>query len=127
MRLDADTVLHALRALRVPYAADLTVSDGRWVATCPVCHARGSLAISELRPRDDDERWPPVTIGCRQRCAEPAVLVALLATNPDLLAARADAQSWRGLAERTTDRYRRHLELDVLRVDEHDRDLRLAA
>ena len=92
-QLDAATALLALRALGCAHRPDVAVVDGAWLATCPGCHAPGSLHIRELGERDDDHRDPPVSVGCQRRCADPADLAAILLTDPDVLEARAEART----------------------------------
>ena len=101
--LTANQALAALCALRLDYAPDTAVVDGAWVATCPVCRHVGALRIRE---REDVSpvyySGGPVTVGCVRRCAEPSVIGAVLAQDPDLLEARADAARWRSRYPRST-------------------------
>ena len=111
-QLDAATALLALRALGCAHRPDVAVVDGAWLATCPGCHAPGSLRIRELVERDDDHRDPPVSVGCHRRCAEPTELAAILSTDPDMLEARAEAARWRAHSTWLTDFTRRALAAD---------------
>jgi hypothetical protein len=120
--LDARTALAALCALHLDYRPDLDVIDGAWVADCPGCRHAGALRIRETRERTDDHRSPPVSVGCVRRCAEPSVIAAVLAQDPDLLEARADAARWRSRYHWAVDFARRQLELAS-----HDDELPLAA
>ena len=121
--LTANQALAALCALRLDYAPDTAVVDGAWVATCPVCRHVGALRIRE---REDVSpvyySGGPVTVGCVRRCAEPSVIAAVLAQDPDLLEARADAARWRSRYQWAVDFARRQLELAS-----HDDELPLAA
>jgi len=121
--LTADQALAALRAIGIRYRPDTAVIDGAWLATCPVCRHAGALRIRE---REDvgsvSYGGGPVSVGCRRRCVEPSVLADLLAQDPDLLEARADAERWRAFATRLTDSYQRSIELA-----HHDDELSLAA
>ena len=121
--LTADQALAALRAIGIHYRPDTAVIDGAWVADCPVCRHAGALRV-----RERDDTTPvyygggPVTVGCVRRCAEPSVIAALLAQDPDLLEARADAARWRSRYQWAVDFARRQLELAS-----HDDELPLAA
>jgi hypothetical protein len=106
-QLDAATALLALRAIGCAYRPDVAVIDGAWVATCPSCRTPGAL---RLRERDDDHRGPPLSVGCQRRCAEPGELAAILATDVDVLEARADAARWRAHSTWLTDFTRRALD-----------------
>ena len=99
--LDADTALRALRALGLRYAPDLSVADGRWLGVC-VCGAR-SLLIAER------EHGGRVSVGCRRRCRPPQEIAVLLSTDPDILAARAEAARWMAYAIWLTDFARRSI------------------
>jgi len=110
--LDARTALAALCALNLDYRPDIAVIDGAWIADCPGCRHAGALRIRETRERDDDHRDPPVSVGCVRRCAEPSVIAAVLATDPDVLALQQERDRWRAFASWAIDSYRRSLDLE---------------
>ena len=105
--LDAQAALLALRCLGLDYRPDASVPDGAWIASCPSCGVPGSLRIREVREQTDEDRNPPVAIGCMGRCAPPGVIAVVLSTDPDVLEERAETARWRAFAERLTDSYRR--------------------
>jgi hypothetical protein len=73
----------------------------KWTATCIGCHRPNALILTEARRHD------PVTVGCRHRCQEPAALAAMLATDPDVLEAQAEARRWQATAKWAVDFARR--------------------
>lgn len=105
--LDAQAALIALRCLALDPRPDLAVIDGAWLADCRCCRFPRSLRVRELSERTGDNRDPPVAVGCVRRCADPAVIAAILATDPDLLEARDEAARWQALATWAIDSYRR--------------------
>lgn len=122
--LDAHTALTALRALGCAYQPDLAVQDGAWQARCPSCRGISTLRIRELQERTDANRNPPVSVGCTRSCTPPAEIAALLATDPELLEARALSKHWRRLAGRTLESFQRYVERDA---EAHGVELELAA
>ena len=101
--LDAQMALLALRAIGLSYRPDTSVLDGAWIATCPACRRPNALKITEARPGG------AVAVGCRRRCRPPQEIAELLSTDPDILAARADAARWMAYAIWLTDFARRSI------------------
>jgi hypothetical protein len=101
--LDAQMALLALRAIGLSYRPDTSVPDGAWIATCPACRRPNALKITEARPGG------AVSVGCRRRCRPPQEIAMLLSTDPEVLAARAEAARWRSLACWAIESYRRSI------------------